>query len=194
MVSLEVICGNCRTPLKAVVDAPSTEVPCFRCALDTELAVFPALFRERAVGRAGEILLTETESSCFYHPAKKAAIACDGCGRFLCTLCDIEIGTQHLCPACMEAGQARSKNTRLHKETVYYDEIAFALAALPMVFIWPTLVTAPIAIYVVLRYRKKPLGILPRRRWRFAAAFLLAVLQIAGWLALLAFALTGMGA
>ena len=29
------------------------------------------------------------EASCYFHAHKRAAVPCDGCGRFLCSLCDL---------------------------------------------------------------------------------------------------------
>ena len=36
-------------------------------------------------------------------------LACDNCGRFLCSLCDVDIGAGHQCPACLESGKRKRK-------------------------------------------------------------------------------------
>src|SRR6266446_893460 len=79
---------------------------CPRCQAWLQVHLFPAFAREVAVV-AAEPALIEGESSCFYHPHKKALLACEGCGRFLCALCDVEIGGVHRCPRCLEAGKRK---------------------------------------------------------------------------------------
>ncbi|HZR47536.1 MAG TPA: hypothetical protein VFA47_12565 [Candidatus Manganitrophaceae bacterium] len=72
---------------------------------------------------------------------------------------------------------------------VLYDNISLSLAILPLLIFWFTIITAPIAIYFILRHWKSPSSILPRTKVRFVLAFLLAVLQITGWILLLTRAL-----
>lgn len=128
----------------------------------------------------------DDESSCFYHPQKRAVHPCDHCGRFLCALCEIEVGGRRLCPACLEQGAKGNRQEGPSREYVYYDSISLGLAVLPAIFIWPTLFTAPAAIYFALRYWKRPLSVLPRRRWRFLVAAIVAGAQIAAWTFLVA--------
>lgn len=61
-----------------------------------------------------------------------------------------------------------------------YDSIAFLTATFPM-FFWPILfLTAPAAIFLSIRYWRKPLAMLHANRWRFVAAILVGLLQITG--------------
>src|SRR5208283_5002530 len=109
---------------------------------------------------AGEPLLVEGQSSCFYHPAKKASIVCDGCGRFLCGLCDLDLNGRHVCPVCLEAGRKKSKFKDLENTRVLWDQLALAAAIVPPLLCgWPMAVGAPMALYLVLRYRKAPCSI-----------------------------------
>lgn len=148
--------------------------------------VFPALFTGFVRGESGETLLVESESSCFYHPKKKAVVPCENCGRFLCALCDVDLNGQHLCPACIETGKKKQKITSLDNHRVLYDSIAVHLAVLPVIFMWPfTIVTAPIALFVAIRYWKAPLSIIRRTKIRYVAAIIFASLQVAGWTALI---------
>jgi hypothetical protein len=61
-----------------------------------------------------------------------------------------------------------------------YDTIALALATIPAVLIWPVIVGAPAAIFIVFRRWNAPRSILPRTRIRFYLAALFALAEIAG--------------
>jgi len=150
------------------------------------IEVFPAFSRGLRPGKAGEALMDD-QASCFYHPQKKAAIPCDHCGRFLCALCDVEWGDKHLCPACLESGKKRGKITRLERHRVLYDSAALGLSVIPMITIWFTLLTAPIALYVAFRHWNSPLSMVRRTRIRFVLAIVLSSLQILAWAAWIIF-------
>jgi len=154
---------------------------CAVCGHEFWIEAFPALLKEVATGQSGERLLVDDESSCFYHPAKKAAIVCDACGRFLCALCDIEMNGEHLCPTCFEKGVKKEHKDRFAKEHVYYDDIAVSVAILPLLIFYFTIFTAPIALYIALQHWNTPLSAVPRRRWRFVVAIVFSGLEIAGW-------------
>lgn len=55
------------------------------------------------------------------------------------------------------------------------------LAIVPMFFWFCTIITAPLVVYLVIRYWKAPSSITGRTKIRLIAALLLAGLQIAGW-------------
>src|SRR5438128_1733856 len=99
-----VLCSRCNAPLPETLFNRQEFAPCPSCASLLQVEIFSAFFRPLAQGRPGETLLVETESSCFYHPQKKAVVPCDACGRFLCALCDCELQGKHFCPACLETG------------------------------------------------------------------------------------------
>jgi hypothetical protein len=148
--------------------------------------VYPAVLRPLPTGSAGDRLMAEKEASCFYHSAKKAIIACSTCGRFLCALCDVEFKDLHLCPQCFEKGRTKQKIVHLENKRVCYDSIALYLAILPPLLSWlflffPTLLTAPMVIYVCIRYWRAPTSIIARTKARFVIAAGIASLQIVGW-------------
>lgn len=190
-------CPKCQAwLLEGVFNRPELS-PCPACGVPLQVEVFPALFRRINPGRAGETILIEGESSCFYHPQKKAVLPCQGCGRFLCALCDCELNGQHFCPACLEAGKTRGKIKSLENQRTRYDSFALALVVVPLipplifVGIYTTAITAPMALFVAIRYWNTPRSLVHRTRIRFVAAIILALMQIAGWGGLLFFALAG---
>jgi hypothetical protein len=144
--------------------------------------LFPAFFREEVRGQAAEHTLVQEEASCFYHPQKKAVIACEGCGRFLCALCDLELNGRHLCPVCLERGQQKRSLKQLENQRVRYDSLALVLALAPLLA-WPlTLLTAPGAIFFSLRHWNSPTSIIRPTRLRLVLAIILSGLQVVGWI------------
>ena len=178
-------CPQCRAWLMEGVFNQPDFAPCPACGAPLQVEVFPALFRKINAGQGGETIMVEGESSCFYHPQKKAVLPCDGCGRFLCALCDCALDGKHFCPACLEAGKSKGKIKSLDNQRTLYDSIALALAIFPMLIFYFTIITAPMALYVVIRYWKTPSSILHRTKIRFVAAMVISILQIGGWATLI---------
>ena len=171
---------------QSVLDTPDW-AHCPECGTLFRMLGFPAAFRRLDTGAGAATVLAEGESSCFYHPQKKAVLPCDGCGRFLCAMCDVELSGQHLCPGCLETGRKKGKLKQLQNHRLRYDSISLALAVLPMAIFWFTVFTAPAAIFVALRYWKAPSSLLQRSKVRFVVALLIAGFQVAGWVWLAVF-------
>jgi hypothetical protein len=181
MSSFQLLCPNCKIPLLANLTNRGETAPCPGCASPLQVEVFPALFRPIQIGRGGEAVVVDTQSSCFYHPQKKAAMHCEGCGRFLCALCDCELHGKHYCPQCLETGKKKGKIKSIENERTLYDSIALGLAIVPLLIFYVTFLTAPMAIYVAIRYWKAPRSIVHRTRVRLVLALIFASLQIIGW-------------
>ena len=158
------------------------EVTCPTCATPLRVRVYPALWRELPRGSSGERITVEGQAACFYHPNKTAHVPCDGCGRFVCALCDVELHGQHLCPACIESGRRKGSLTTLENKRVLWDNIALTMAVAPLL-LWPlTFISAPAAIILAFYGWRKPRSIVPRRAGlNFIAAIVFACLIIAGW-------------
>jgi hypothetical protein len=128
--------------------------------------------------------MVDGESSCFFHPQKKAVVPCAGCGRFLCALCDCDFGGEHFCPACLETGKSKGKIKALDNRRACYDGIALRLALWPMLIFYFTLITAPMALFVAIRYWNAPRSLVRPNRIGFVLAIIIALLQIGGWIAI----------
>jgi hypothetical protein len=183
-------CPQCRAWLMEGVFNQPEFAPCPACGVPLQVEVFPALFRKMSAGQSGEAIMVEGESSCFYHPQKKAVLPCDGCGRFLCALCDCVIEGRHFCPVCLETGKTKGKIKSLDNARTLYDNIALSLAIYPLIIFYFTIITAPMTLFVAIRYWKAPQSILHRTKMRFIAAIIISVLQIAGWATLFIFLAT----
>ena len=188
-----VACVDCKTDLPPDFENAGAFLACPRCLTHLRVFAFPALRRSTSAAVAAPTMGLG-EASCFYHAAKQAVVACDSCGRFLCALCDVEIGSAHRCPSCLEAGAEKRSVETIDNRRTLYDGLALTLALAPLL-IWPfTLITAPAALYVVFRYWRAPLSILPRTRVRFVIAGLLALAQIGGWALLFYFVIANIRA
>jgi hypothetical protein len=185
MTTALIHCPKCKAALLNHAFNRDAFAPCPSCTASLQIEIFPAMFRRAEAGRAGEVIMMEGEASCFYHPQKKAVLPCEGCGRFLCALCDCEHQGQHLCPSCLETGRTKGKIKSLENKRTRYDNMAIALAILPFLIFYFTLITAPMTLYVAIRYWKSPLGLTQRSRIKLVIAAVIASLQITGWAVLL---------
>jgi hypothetical protein len=189
-MSTPVECPSCKAPLAdSLLNQPDL-VPCAACGTKLHAEVYPAFFRHITPGRGGEALVIETEASCFYHPQKKALLPCEGCGRFLCALCDCELHGQHFCPTCLQAGQKKGKIKRLEAERTLYDSIALSLAILPLLIFYFTIVTAPMTLVFAIRFWSAPRSIVHRTKIRLVFAIIIASLELVGWAVGIYFAVT----
>jgi len=183
-------CTKCKTALPADLHNTPDLVPCPSCGVPLQVFAFPALARPPAEVKRGEALVLDSESSCFYHPSKRAVVACESCGRFLCSLCDVELNSRHLCPNCLETGKKKGKIKDLENSRMLYDDIALGLTLVPMLIFYFTCITAPIALYIAIRYWNAPSSIIPRSKYRFVVAIVLATLQITGWVFVIGWIIT----
>ena len=180
------VCGKCNAAIPSE-DWNREHAFCAACRSPLAALAFPALVSEPAHVSSGETLMEAGEASCFYHPHKRAAVPCDQCGRFLCSLCRVEFLGQNWCPSCVETRRQKGKLSHLDAHRILYDNMTLALAILPTLLIWPTIITAPITLYMTARYWRAPSSLLPRTKVRFVIAAAIAALQIVGWIWLVLF-------
>lgn len=182
-------CTKCSTPLPAQYFNSGQYSACLSCSSEVRIEVFPAYFREEAKGSGGEALLVDSEASCFYHPAKKAAVICSGCGRFLCSLCDCELDSAHYCPGCLEAAKEKGKIAAIENSRRCYDSLALQLALvgmIPIIFPYFTIFTASGAIFIAIRFWNAKTSIVRNpSHWRQITALILASLQLVGMIAMI---------
>jgi hypothetical protein len=185
------LCTQCERPLgEQGLGLP--ELDCSWCGAHLEVQVFPALRQGATQGGTGERLDDESEAACFNHSDKKAVAHCARCGRFLCALCEVSLTEGVVCFDCFATGASEGSGG-LERRAVLYDSVALSLAVVPIIFWILTVVTAPLALFVVIRYWKRPGGLVPRSKVRFVVAAGLALMQLTGW-AVLAIGLVTSGA
>ena len=179
-------CSVCNAPIP-VGDWNREHAFCASCRAPIQALVFPAFFLQPGTSGSGTPVLEGGQASCFYHPLKRAVVPCDRCGRFLCGLCQVEFLEQNWCPRCIQASSEKGQLTHLDVSRTLYDNLALMLAIVPVLLVFTTIITAPIALYMVARYWRAPSSIVPRTKIRFYMAALLATVQIGAWIWLVLF-------
>jgi hypothetical protein len=116
------------------------------------------------------------QATCFFHPDKAFQACCQRCGRFVCALCDLQLGAEHVCPTCFERGRgspgAEAGRAEWRYRDVLYDSIAVTVGWGWILF-WPSFVAAlPTVIFLHVKYRKAPRSyLIARSGWRFWVAY-----------------------
>lgn len=175
------VCSHCSSPIPAA-DWNREHAFCAICRAPISALVFPAFFPKTISPAGGTTLLEDGESSCFYHARKRAVVPCDICGRFLCSLCQVEFLGQNWCPGCIETRRQKGQLSALDARRSLYDNMVLALAIFPAILFAPTtIITAPMSLYMSLRYWRAPSSLVPRTRIRFWIATLFGISQIGLW-------------
>jgi hypothetical protein len=130
---------------------------------------------------------SQGDATCYNHSGKQAHVPCAVCGRFLCTVCDIEFRGEHWCPACLKSQAEGQAQPVFQRRKMRFDSLALALVTIPALAFWPALLCAPTALFLCIRHWKDDQGILPRTKWRLYVALLFGIVQVAAWIALITF-------
>jgi len=170
-------CSACLRPLPAELWTGVEGQRCPFCGATVLVRAFPAIAQSQTASLP-QALAADLEASCFYHTQSRAHALCDECGRFLCSLCMLEIPGRTLCPVCFAANLHGRKIQDLESNRTMHDSVALALAIFPAFLFWPILVTAPLTLFWIARHWNSPRSILPRTRVRFYFAGLIALSQI----------------
>jgi hypothetical protein len=175
-----ILCPNCNGSLPEwLLRNRLTKSLCPSCYSDLTVELFPALLRKQEAIDERTLRLGEGEASCFEHATKRAVSLCNHCGRFLCGLCEVEIEGKVWCPACLELDKPAPRLSALEKRRTLYDSIALALATWPAVLMFsPSVITAPMVVYLAIRHWKTPSSLVPRSKWRFVVALIVAGLEL----------------
>ena len=181
-------CSKCLHPIPDSMLSGHNTFACPRCDAALEVLIFPAINRQAQTGAVAERAVVEGETTCFFHSEKKATVVCNGCGRFLCALCDVALDNEHLCPKCIEAGRTKKTLTTFETYRTSYPSLALTLQVVPLVLalvMWPlTIITAPAGIFLIIYGWRKPISITGRRKIVITIlALLLAIGQCLAWVA-----------
>lgn len=172
-------CLRCKTLLPVTAEADGAGgANCPDCGTGYGYVFFPARRRVKPVARAVRSL--DGDATCFFHVQNRAVSVCDGCGRYLCAVCELPGDTGNcLCPPCVST--QRKKAPQKVDEIVCYDQMALTLTFLPLLF-WPlTLLTAPAAIGLSIYGWRKPRSLVRPGNGRFVFSMVFSTLELAGW-------------
>src|SRR6202041_77007 len=117
-----VACPSCRGAVTPT-EVPSGWQSCPYCQKRLRIRIWPVARQKTNAASA-----MPEQATCFFHPEKAFEACCQRCGRFLCTLCDLQLGAEHVCPTCFErgradTGQSDGKAEWRHRD-ILYDSIA----------------------------------------------------------------------
>jgi len=177
-----VSCAACGKPLPPELlnrDAPE---PCPSCRRPVLALAFPAILG-RGAGTSVPAATTDGQAECFVHAGRVAVAACDACGRFMCALCDVESGGKHMCAACFSSELENKGREGKGAQRLIHSGIALRLALYPLLFFPLTLITAPVALFWVVRAWRRPAGLDGWPRVTAVLAGLIALAQIVAWIA-----------
>jgi hypothetical protein len=121
----------------------------------------------------------EGEATCFDHPDNRASATCARCGRYVCDFCAVNTGAEVLCPSCVASGRVAA--ARPDAQLTLYDSIALTLPLATLIIYPFTIPAAPASLVISLLKWKKPISPVRRNRWRFVAAILISLTEIALW-------------
>jgi len=165
-----VSCPSCRGDVVPVETKTGWQT-CPYCEKRLQIRVWSTVQQNTSTAAA-----ISDQATCFFHPDKAFQACCQRCGRFVCALCDLQLGVEHVCPACFELGRANSVagagTAEWRHRDLLYDSIAVTIGWGWILF-WPVFVAAfPAAIVLHVKYRKAPRSyLIPRHGWRFWAAY-----------------------
>lgn len=172
-------CPTCKRRLRETDWIDDRSCACGYCRTYFDALLFPAATRTRGPAKPQAVSMAE-DSTCFFHAQNQAEKVCDGCGRFLCSVCAIPMSGGLICPNCIAAQKTKSP-VGIPKR-VLFDRLLVALAVVPLL-LWPlTLITAPTTLVLIVYGWRKPGSLVyGRRAWRMIVAGLFALAEIGGW-------------
>ena len=195
-------CAACQSLLPdLLVRQASGVMECPFCHRRTESFILPALYKS-ALNTPPPISFdppAEGEAACFYSPNRKATKSCDHCGVFISDAWAAQWGNQTVCLKCLEQLRLKVKDQRFESTRTLWDNVSLGLAVGPFIIaigllctlvgyvfaIFPlmlTIICAPAAIFVAIRYWSAPRSIAPRGPWRLLTAMAFSLLVISGWI------------
>ncbi|TLD69722.1 hypothetical protein FEM03_15450 [Phragmitibacter flavus] len=194
-------CAGCGATQQAAIFRGQPVSSCGTCRRRLEVRVLPAVFgvasRPPALpSNEGEIQLGETR--CFYDPVRVATKSCSHCGVFVSDAWVATWGEEVVCLKCLDELRTKGADTKFQAKRVLWDNVVLGLSVGPwllsLIFVFTvlfyafavfsimlTLVAAPAALFLGLRYWNAPRGLVPRGRGRLMMGVGLAVLQLLAW-------------
>lgn len=200
MVPVTAECHHCKRPVAVeTVFEKVPELHCGHCGTRQRQIIYPAAFREAEAPEAVPAL--EDGASCYFHEAAGAVDLCDDCGRYLCPLCTLAIPMPasappdfpaQVCPSCFSNrvdSEIREGQWDLFRTDYPRHDIQALFLIIVPVIIFPlmifSLVTLPVAVYIVLRNWRTCHTPVKHFRKSMLAALVLALFGIMIWLSLI---------
>lgn len=193
-------CSLCGYGMADALFAHAGSAICPACGRNVESTLLPALHKASTpqAPPLPEAPPAPGETACFYNPNRRATKVCDHCGVFVSDSWAAKWGNQTVCLKCIEDLRSKRKDTRFEAKRTLWDNIALFLTTGPWVLaliflatvifygfaafcVLLTVITAPAAIFVALRYWNAPRSLVPRGRGRLILALSLSTVQLVLW-------------
>lgn len=183
--ALRLPCPRCKRVLETHAWHDDRSGECRQCATPFDFISYPALNAEQERISTDTVVL-DGESVCFFHAENRAAAVCEQCGRLLCPVCAVPYMGKKMCPACISAASRPDKADIVAvRSRMLWDSLALLIAVGPLVLVFTvflTIVTAPVALGVVIYGWNKPNSLVRRgSRWRLIVAGIVALIEIGVW-------------
>ena len=163
-------CPRCKKLLAPPTQTGPQRLNCVQCG-DIEAVVFPRALEPQPQAERAERIIDDQDASCFYHVESKARAACESCGRFLCALCEVQMGDAVICPGCIAAGRRKGNLDKSKSEELLWDQLVLALAAACLlIFYLAPLMLIPIVWIVIRQWNAPRRSLMPRSRASYYAA------------------------
>lgn len=165
-----------------VPDQRPTEavIRCGSCDARIEALSLPAV--TPAPAAEGVPLGVGSGAACFFCEGKAATAVCQSCGRLICGRCQIDWAGATNCLTCVHANRELRDADEYRSRRVLYDNLALSLVLWPLVIpvygVFGLVLTAPVALFLVIRYWNHSRGVVPRGRFRMVAAGVFATLAL----------------
>jgi hypothetical protein len=176
-------CPRCSESLPVDLFASGLPGQCPACHSQVEAYIFPEFYREP--GSRPAIRLAESRQAvCYFHSQYRAMSPCDNCGRFLCEICAISVGSRQLCAECLSKLRKQRDEDGLVQYAALFDNVALFLVTAPVIifFFWfLTILSAPVSLFLSFYYWSRQWNLLPRSRFRYGLAILFSLLLIGLW-------------
>lgn len=185
-------CPHCSESLPVNLFVAGQPAQCPACRSQVEAYIFPEFYKDPS-SHPGIYLAQEREAVCYFHSRYRAMNPCDHCGRFLCEICTINVGSRQLCAECLSQLRKQRNDTGLVHYAALFDNVALFLVTAPVLtlFFWFfTILSAPVSLFLSFYYWSRQWNLLPRSRFRFVLAILFSLLLIAFWAFVIYFIVT----
>lgn len=183
MSAATLTCTKCKQELFEQLAQADPPQYCPNCDHQMRLALFPAWFRSAEKPAETGHAIVSDEASCFFHEKKQATTSCEECGRFICSLCDLELAGRHLCPKCLESGARKGRLRDLERQRTRYDRIAVTLGALSLLVLFIAPITAAIGIGMILWKWNAPPSRVSNSRLIMSVMLVVMILELVGGIA-----------
>jgi uncharacterized paraquat-inducible protein A len=127
-------------------------VRCPDCGRDFEATAFNPPVRRLRVAQVATAGPAEA-NACANHERNAAVTSCQRCGLFICSLCDMNVGSGSYCPACFDRLRTEGTDPAMATKTRDYRAMALVatIAGFFMIFIFIGFVFGALALVYLSR-------------------------------------------